>query len=177
MAAFTDQQLVVGCRKDRQGPAKVDIIDRQDGKLVKTVVDTGALPELFCPYHIILAANGELFVSSFANHCVYKMNLSTGTIVQSLTHAKLQFPQQLTMDPSGTIYVCSTYGHCILAVGKKGDWCRLLDCETYSNKGFDKPYSLCLVEGGIVVGWNKPFHPFDSILITYSLQGKEVISN
>ena len=148
-----DHTLIVGCWKDGDGPASIDVISRHGG-LVRTVVDGNTLTGLKGPSKIYIM-DGHVMIPDLDQRCVHRVEVTTGRLVNTLTHPELKKPWQVVGDEHGNMYVTSTGGQCVLVLTASGQWRRLLRGFQHSDIVYVCPLSLCLTRSGIVVVWMK----------------------
>ena len=148
-----DDTLIVGFWKDGDGPHSIDVITRHGG-LVRTVVDANTLTGLKGPSKICIM-DGHVMIPDLDQHCVYRVEVTTGRLVDTLTHPQLKAPWQVVADEHGNMYVASGDGQCVLVLTTSGQWRRLLHAPQHSDKGYVCPLSFCLTRSGIVVVWTK----------------------
>ena len=148
-----DDTLIVGCWEDGDGPASIDVITRHGG-LVRTVVDGNTLTGLERPTEICIM-DGHVMIPDPDQHCVYRVEVTTGRLVDTLTHPQLKTPCQVVADGHGNMYAASAVGQCVLVLTTSGQWRRLLHAPQHSDKDYVCPVSLSLTRSGIVVVWVK----------------------
>ena len=148
-----DDTLIVSCLKDGGGPASIDVITRHGG-LVRTVVDGNTLTGLQKPRQICIM-DGHVMIPDLHQDCVHRVEVTTGRLVDTLTHPVLKTPCQVVADEHGNMYVTSAVGQCVLVLTASGQWRRLLHAPQHSDKDYVCPVSLCLTRSGIVVVWVK----------------------
>ena len=148
-----DDTLIVSCWKDGGGEASIDVI-RRHGGLVRTVVDGNTLTGLKRPRKMCIM-DGHVMIPDPDQHCVYRVEVTTGRLVDTLTHPQLKKPWQVVGDEHGNMYVVSVNGQCVLVLTASGQWGRLLYGPQHSDKDYVRPVSLCLTRSGIVVVWMK----------------------
>jgi hypothetical protein len=108
-------RLVVGCSRDYYDnkPASVDIIS-MSGKKVRTLVSSNTLAGLYKPRYLS-RHNDTIFVSDSGSHCVFVVSLVTGSVLHTITHTQMKFPQQVCVGGGGTLLVASELSRCVLA--------------------------------------------------------------
>ena len=148
-----DDTLIVSCWKDGDGSASIDVI-RRHGGLVRTVAGGNTLTRLKRPRQICIMG-GHVMIPDLDQHCVYRVEATTGQLVNILTHPQLKIPQQVVADEHGNMSASSLGGLCVLVLTASGQWRRLLHAPQHSDKDYVYPSSLCLTRSGIVVVWMK----------------------
>ena len=147
-----DDTLLVGCWEDNDGPARVDIIG-PDGVVVRTVVDGNSLPGLEKPCQMSVVG-GDVLVPDLGQDCVYRVQLSAGRLLETLTHPDLKKPTQVVSDEGRNLYVVSFEGQCVLGQSPRGEWRRLLHGPEHGAKENILPWAMCLInEAGVAVSW------------------------
>ncbi|XP_070182588.1 uncharacterized protein [Littorina saxatilis] len=168
VAGNVDSTLVVSCREHSDDPERVDVINRR-GDVVMTLVDSVRLPELKS-VGSLCAAGGDVLVSDFWGHAVYRLTMATGEIVDTLTHTDLQNPQGVVVDKADNVYIASTNCHCVMVKSASGEWRRLLRGPDDSEKGCNFPWGVCVSgEGVVVVAWCRPRVQGVSVVVGYTL--------
>ena len=114
---LVDQTLLASCFKTDTDHARVDVITRE-GYVVRTLVDSIALKDLWEPYYLSVSG-GCVLVSGWWANSVYKVDVTTGLPVDTLTHPYLESPRQVCADVVGNIYIASGEGHCVLVRSTK----------------------------------------------------------
>ena len=99
--------------------------------------------------------DGHVMILDADQHCVYRVEVTTGRLVDTLTHPELKTPWQVVADEHGNMYVTSADGQCVLVLTASGQWRRLLHAPQHSDKDYVCPMALCLTRSGIVVVWVK----------------------
>ena len=148
-----DDTLIVSCWKDGDGPASIDVITRHGG-LVRTVVDANTLTGLKMPKQIC-TMDGHVMITDPHQRCVHRVEVTTGRLVDTLTHPQLKTPWQVVADEHGNRYVASANAECVLVLTTCGQWRKLLHGPQHSDRDYVRPVSLCLTRSGIVVVWTK----------------------
>ncbi|XP_070211027.1 uncharacterized protein [Littorina saxatilis] len=139
VASNVDSTLVVSCHEhSSEKPQRVDVINRR-GDVVMTLVDSVRLPGLKS-VGSLCAAGGDVLVSDFWGHAVYRLTVATGEIVDTLTHTDLQNPQGVAVDKAGNVYIASTNCHCVMIKSTRGEWGRFLRGPDDSGKGCNFPW-------------------------------------
>ena len=159
-----DDTLIVSCWNGGGGAASIDVISRHGG-LVRTVVDGNTLTGLERPRQICIM-DGHVMIPDPDQDCVYRVEVTTGRLVDTLTHPQLKTPWHVVADEHGNMYVASADGQCVLVLTASGQWRRLLHGPQHSDKDYIHPLSLCLTRSGIVVVWMKGDH---RVVIGYDL--------
>ena len=109
---LTDHTLLVSCWKTNSDPARVDVITRC-GVVVRTVVDSTMLTQLISPLYLCVAGDCVL-LTDWKKHAVYKVDVTTGQLMDTLTHTDMRSPHQVCVDGDGNIYIASANGQCVL---------------------------------------------------------------
>ena len=146
-----DDTLIVSCSKDGDGPAIIDVITKHGG-LVRTVVDGNTLTGLERPTKICIM-DGHVMIPDLHQDCVYRVEVTTGRLVDTLTHPQLNTPWQVVGDEHGNTYVTSVFDRCVLVLTASGQFRKLLHARQHIDKDYVYPVSLCLTRSGIVVVW------------------------
>ncbi|KAK7108566.1 uncharacterized protein [Littorina saxatilis] len=150
-----DVTLVVGCWKDDDGPARIDVI-RHDGSVVRTVADESSIPGLKSPCQL-LQLGDRLIIPDLLANCVYILELSSGRLVETVTHADIKKPTQVLVDGRENLYFVSHEGQCVLVRSPEGQWRHLLRGKEDGVNELTSPWAACLIDTGIVVAWNNNF--------------------
>ena len=113
-----DETLILGGK----GPDGlcVDIVDRTGAK-VKTLVDNGTLDRLKYLRELCVS-NGHVIIPDTSNHCVYMVEVTTGRLVDTLTHPNMKNPSKVVADAHGNLYLASRDGQCVLVRTPDGQW-------------------------------------------------------
>ncbi|KAK7087536.1 tripartite motif-containing protein 2-like [Littorina saxatilis] len=143
-----DDTLLVSRWKDEGGPAGVDVIKR-NGSLVRTVIDGTKLEGLEMQYSICVV-DGHVLIPDFSQHCVYRVEVTSGRLVDTLTHPDLKGPTQVVADDDGKLYIVCEQSHSVVVWSCEGEWRRLLQHGSGDNS---YPVAMCLTKSGITVGW------------------------
>ena len=172
VAGNSDDTLVVSCGEDGGRPSRVDVITRR-GHVVRTVIDGRNLSGLEVPDYLCVA-DGQVWISDFWAYTVHKVELTTGRAECSQTHTYMKNPRQVAVDrlagkASGSVYVASYGGQCVMARTGKGEWRRLLHGPRHSLRGYDIPCGVCSTDRGLVVAWCNEALISDSVVIGYDI--------
>ena len=164
---LTDHTLLVSCRKTDSGPARVDLITR-GGEVVRTVVDSTMLTQLSGPDSLCVSG-GCVLLSDWRTHAVYTVDITTGQLVDTLTHTDMKFPRQICVDGEGNIYIASEGGRCVLVRSTGNQWERVVYSPDHTDQGCDRPYGVCVTRSGrLVVAWRKGVS--NSVVTGYDLK-------
>ena len=148
----TQHTLIVSSRKTASDPARVDVITI-GGDVVKTVVDGTTLKKLWEPRHLCVV-DGFVLLSAYEKDAVYKVDLTTGRLVDTLTHSGMKAPRQTCVDREGNIYVVAYGSSSVLVRSSKGRW-RLLVGPLYVKGERCRPSGLCVTRSAsLVVIWD-----------------------
>ena len=181
--------LLASCWEDDDGPARVDVVSRRDGKVVRTITDGHSLPALRQPCQPCRGVTPDgrdlVLVPDLQGDCVFSLDLSSGRLLDTLTGPELRKPTQAARDGRGNVYVVSHEGRCVLVRrwwspgvggtgglggGGEGGWRRLLHGGLGGPGGEHVlPWALSLTgPSGLVVSWMKDYaSPF--VVIGYQL--------
>ena len=165
---LTDDTLLVCIGKTVKSPATVNIITRK-GDLVMPVVNSTTLTQLCAPSRMCVSQDSVL-LSDWAKDAVYKVNVSTGQLLDTLTHRDMRRPGQVCVDGEGNIYTVSSESGCVLVMSKQKEWRRIVYSPDHTDQGCHKPLGVCVTTSGrLVVAWCNP----DShcVVIGYELKG------
>ena len=164
---LTDHTLLVSCEKTVSDPARVDLITR-GGEVVRTVVDSTMLAQISIPDY--LCGSGDcVLVSDWWTHAVYTVDVTTGQLVDTLTHTDMKSPGQVCVDGEGNIYIASARGQCVLVRSTENQWIRIVYSPDHTDQGCDWPWSVCVTRSGrLVVAWYKPYS--HSVVTGYELK-------
>ncbi|KAK7087389.1 uncharacterized protein [Littorina saxatilis] len=160
----SDDALLVSCWQNGERAASVDVI-RRDGSVLRTVTNGNSLTGLASPRQMCVT-DGNVLVPDFEKQCVYRVELTTGNLVNVLTHKQLVKPIEVAADQHRNVYVVSCDNQCVLVRSPSGEWRRLLHGAEHGSRGCVKPFALCLTDSGIVVSWAR-LHSDNSV--AYSL--------
>ena len=164
---LTDHTLLVSCGKTDSDPARVDLITR-GGEVVRTVVDSTMLTQLGTP-HYLCVSGGCVLLSDWRTHAVYRVDVTTGQLVDTLTHTDMKCPRQVCVDGEGNIYIASGSGRCVLVRSTGKQWKRVVYSPDHTDQGCDRPLGVCVTTSGrLVVGWNK--YKSHSVVTGYDLK-------
>ena len=151
---LTDHTLLVSCVKTVSDPARVDLITR-GGEVVRTVVDSTMLTQLSKP-DFLCVSGGCVLLSDWLTHAVHTVDITTGHLVDTLTHTDIEFPNQVCVDGEGNIYIVSGDGHCVLVRSTGKQWRRVVYSPDHTDQGCDWPHGVCVTRSGrLVVAWGK----------------------
>ena len=151
---LTDHTLLVSCLETVSDPARVDLITR-GGEVVRTVVDSTMLTQLSAPDSLCVSG-GCVLLSDWRTHAVYRVDVTTGQLVDTLTHTDMESPCQVCVDGEGNIYIASVGGHCVLVRSTGKQWKRVVYSPEHTDQGCDRPCGLCVTRSGrLVVAWGK----------------------
>ena len=151
---LTDHTLLVSCGKTVSEPARVDLITRE-GEVVRTVVDSTMLTQLSAPDYLCVSG-GCVLLSDERTHTVYTVDITTGQLVDTLTHTDMVSPGQVCVDGEGNIYIASADGQCVLVRSTGKQWGRVVYSPDHTDQGCDWPYGVCVTRSGrLVVAWRK----------------------
>ncbi|KAK7087397.1 E3 ubiquitin-protein ligase TRIM71-like [Littorina saxatilis] len=171
-----DDTLLVSCHKDNGGPAGVDVI-RRDGSLVRTVIDGDTLTGLERVSKICVV-DGHVLIPDCGQDCVYRVEVTSGRLVEILTHPDLKGPVHTLADDDGNVYIVCVDGESVVVCSCEGEWRRLLHGPQHGSGENSVPGSMCLTKSGIVVTWlrrNEGTVVFDKV-IEYTLLEEENIT-
>ena len=146
-----DDTLFVSCWKDGHGPACVDVI-RRDGEVVRRIA-VDKTPTILERPLAICVMDGHVMITDLDHDCVYRVKVTTGRLVDTLTHPDLKKPCQVVVDDQGNRYMASRDGQCVLVLTAGGQWRRLLHGPQHGDKDFVYPVRLCLTKSGMAVVW------------------------
>ena len=149
-----DDTLIVLCCEDPDGPARVDIVQRRDGVLVRTVVGDRTLSGLRRAGRIYLRGV-DMLICDWSINCIYKLHVTSGRLMDTITHPDMNGPFGVVADEKGNMYVSCIQSKCVLLLTTGGEWKKLLQAAQHSDKDCDHPMSLCLTMFGIVVVWKQ----------------------
>ena len=153
---LTDHTLLVSCGKTDSGPARVDLITR-GGEVVRTVVDSTMLTQLWDPLYLCVSG-GCVLLSDWKTHAVYTVDVTTGQLVDTLTHTDMVSPGQVCVDREGNIYIVSGGGRCVLMRSTGDQWGRVVYSPDHTDQGCDRPLGVCVTRSGrLVVAWRKGY--------------------
>ena len=159
VAGLPSQRLVVGCWKDRDGPATIDIIDYRGNVLHTLMTRHTNIPDtevtLKCSLYLHYNdTNNELLVSDRWANSVHRINMSNNEVLPSLTHPQLKYPHQITTDHHGHLAVASTDGQCVVVYMKSGGWRTLATGQDHGQGDFVCPRAVCLTDSGhVIIAW------------------------
>ncbi|XP_070204682.1 uncharacterized protein [Littorina saxatilis] len=166
--AFDDSRMVVSCCRDGRSdqPPSVDFFTL-GGNVEGQAVTSQLLTELRDPRY--LCVHGvHVYISDFENHCVYKADLSTGQLIDKLTHPQLQSPCQVCTDHTGNLYVTSKEGR-VLVRTRSGQWRSVLEGRQHGEGVRTRPRCVVSVpDTELLVSWDKDVGG-DSVLKGYHL--------
>ncbi|KAK7092538.1 tripartite motif-containing protein 3-like [Littorina saxatilis] len=140
-------KLLVTCDADFDGPASVDII-RRDGGFVRTVTDASQLRGLTNITKIWVDGN-NVFIPATNQDCVYRVEISSGKMKETIKHPDLRTPTHVEIDADGNVYIACFGSQCVLVRNTAGKWRTIL---TGSQRD-TLPCALGLAERGIAVVW------------------------
>ena len=160
-----DKTLIVSCGKDDDGPACVDVI-RHDGRMVRRIVDDKTLTQLRKPLAICVMDN-HVMIPDPIHDCVYRVEVTTGLLVDTFTHPHLKKPIQVVADGQGNLYMASRNRQNVLVLTASGQCTSLLQGPQHSDKDYVYPVSLCLTRAGLAVVWRNKQNI--CLVIDYSL--------
>ena len=164
---LTDHTLLVSCGKTDSDPARVDLITR-GGEVVRTVVDSTMLTQLSGP-HYLCVSGGCVLLSDWWTHAVFTVDITTGQLVDTLTHTDMKSPRQVCVDGEGNIYIASVGGHCVLVRSTGKQWKRVVYSPDHTDQGCDRPCGVCVTRSSrLVVAWYK--YNSDSVVTGYDLK-------
>ena len=164
---LTDHTLLVSCVKTVSDPARVDLITR-GGEVVRTVVDSTMLTQLSLPDYLCVSG-GCVLLSDLGTNTVYKVDVTTGQLVDTLTHTDMKSPGQVCVDGEGNIYIVSGGGQCVLVRATGKQWRRVVYSPDHTDQGCDRPYGVCVTRSGrLVVAWRKGVS--NSVVTGYDLK-------
>ena len=151
---LTDHTLLVSCGKTDSDPACVDLITR-GGEVVRTVVDSTMLTQLSGPDYLCVSG-GCVLLSDWWTHAVYRVDVTTGQLVDTLTHRYMKSPDQVCVDREGNIFIASADGRCVLVRSTGNQWKRVVYSPDHTDQGCDWPLGVCVTRSGrLVVAWCK----------------------
>ena len=163
---LTDHTLLVSCGKTDSDPARVDLITR-GGEVVRTVVDSTMLTQLSGP-HCLCVSGGCVLLSDWWTHAVFTVDITTGQLVDTLTHIDMKSPRQICVDEEGNIFIASDGGRCVLVRSTGKQWRRVVYSPDHTDQGYDWPWGVCVTRSGrLVVAWRKDFS--HSVVTGYDL--------
>nr|KAG5702643.1 hypothetical protein BaRGS_028029 [Batillaria attramentaria] len=161
-----EDNLIVSCWKEREGPACVDVITRA-GEVVHIVINSRLLKDMSYPRYVCVVGGDVLIADNDANS-VFRVELATGCLVDTLTHPDLKRPRQVCADPSGNVYIACSGSHCVLVMSADGRWRRLLEKGQHKGGNYHvTPCGMCLTNTGLVVTWKGV--PGRSVVVGYDL--------
>ena len=164
---LTDHTLLVSCVKTVSDPARVDLITR-GGEVVRTVVDSTMLTQLFLPDYLCVSG-GCVLLSDLGTNTVYKVDVTTGQLVDTLTHRYMKSPGQVCVDGKENIYIASEGGRCVLMRSTGKQWRWVVYSPDHTDQGCDRPYGVCVTRSGrLVVAWRKGVS--NSVVTGYDLK-------
>nr|KAG5702632.1 hypothetical protein BaRGS_028018 [Batillaria attramentaria] len=164
-AGVEKDTLIVGCSKDDDGPASVDVITR-GGDVIMTVISNDVMKELRDPEYVCVLG-GDVLISDSGDDTVFRVELATGRVLAKLTHPDMTDPRQVAVDGSGNIYIaCGANGN-VMAVSAAGKWRRLLEGTQHGDGTRDKARGVCVTKSGLVVTWCE-FSGY-SVMVGYDL--------
>jgi hypothetical protein len=168
VAGHPDGTLIVSCwRGVNNGVARVDVVSRR-GKVLRTVTNSKRLTQLDEPLYLC-AYDKHIFVLDVESHAVFKVNIKTGQLVDTMTHPDIKRPHQVTVDASGNLLVASAGGHCVLVRSTGGQWRKLVEAPQDTDKEFYHPVGVCVTSSGrLYVAWRKSYLD-RSVVIAYDL--------
>ena len=144
--------LLVSCMKTERDPARVDVITIE-GDLVRTVVDSTMLNELWEPKYLCVF-DGCVLLSACEKDAAFKVDLATGQLVDTLTQADMEAPLQVCVDSGGNIYIAAYGKGCVVVRSRQGLWRRLVGDPT--NEDCDRPSCVSVAGSGrLIVIWDK----------------------
>ena len=146
-----DDTLLVSTCVRYNNTIHVEVVSRNGARL-KSLVDSMTLGGLKEPSGMCIF-NGYLVISDLQSHCVYRVEVATGHLVNTLTHPDLVSPSQVVADSRGNLYVSSTDAQRVLVLTPRGRWISLLNGHQHSDRNHTLPLSLCVTKTGIVVEW------------------------
>ena len=161
----SDDTLIVSCMKDSDGPACVDVI-RRDGEMVRRIAE-GKTPVRLKRPAAICVMEGHVMIPDFEYNCVYKVEVTTGHLADTLKHPELKTPGQVAADGRGNLYVSSEGGKSVFVLAASGQWRRLLHGPQHSDKDYVRSTCLCLTKSGLAVVWRNKQDA--DIVIVYNL--------
>ena len=159
---LTDHTLLVSCLGTDSDPARVDLITR-GGEVVRTVVDSTMLTQLSSLFYLCVSG-GCVLLSEWRTDAVYRVDVTTGQLVDTLTHTYMKSPRQVCMDGKGNIYIANYSGQCVLVRSTWNRWKRVVYSPAHTEQGCDRPCGVCVTRSGrLVVAW-------DSVVTGYDLK-------
>ena len=151
---LTDHTLLVSCGKTYSEPARVDLITR-GGEVVRTVVDSTMLTQLSAPFYLCVSG-GCVLLSDWGAQAVFTVDVTTGQLVDTLTHTDMDLPGQVCVIGEGNIYIASADGRCVLVRSTGKQWRRVVYSPDHTDQGCYWPFGVCVTRSGrLVVAWGK----------------------
>lgn len=163
-----DDTLIVSCGRSGQDAASIDVI-RRDGTLVRTILDSNALPDLNQPDHIHLTRQQNLLVSDAGTNRIFVIEPLEGQLLDTYAHDDLKQPRQVITDAAGNCYVASEGGKCVLVRSVNGFWRRLLYGPLHGDGPRTKPWAVSLVGDTLVVAWDD--RETYAVVVVYKVSG------
>ena len=127
---------------------------------------TAAVTEFHNPYGLAFDASGSLFIADEFNHCIRKVDMSTGIISTVAgtgspaytgdgglaVAATLQYPIYISFDLPGNMYISDNGNHCIRKVNTSGRIVTIAGTGSPGNSGDGGPATAALLKfpGGTV---------------------------
>ena len=143
--------LIVSRWNEHGGTAGVDIV-RRNGHLVKTIRNDESATLLDSPMHLCVM-DGHVLIPELNYSTVLRVEVTTGRVMDTLTHPDLKAPHQVVVDGQRNMYVTSRDGQCVLVQSASGQWRKLLHGPQHSVMGYVYPVRLCLTKAGLAVTW------------------------
>jgi hypothetical protein len=168
VAGHTDGNLIVSSAKSGvNGVGRIYIINRE-GQILKTLTDSNRIQQLKCPM-FLCAANNYIFFSDAGSYTsVFKVDINSGQLIDTLSHPALERPYEVKVDTAGNLLVASTEGQAIMVCSPGKEW-RTLPLPTNS-EGYNHPFGVCLTSSGrLVVAWTNQNGHVKSIVTVYDL--------
>lgn len=150
-AGCDDNTLVVGCGRDMRKSPCIDVISLS-GDVLRTIANSDDVEGLIDPEYLFMVGD-EVLVSDWGSHSVLRVDLATGCLIDTMTHAQLKLPCQVATDSEGSVYIASAERRCVMIRSVGGEWRRFL---VGTNDG-DGPLPIGIFISGktVWVSWYK----------------------
>jgi hypothetical protein len=122
------------------------------GQFVRTLVSSQSLPGLQKPNYLCIH-NDQLLISDYGSECIFRVDLATGRLSDTLRHPLLEKPRQVCVDVAGNVYVASYGCGVVLVMSPAGQWHEILTSEKHGQDGYPYPTALGVSQFGLVVSW------------------------
>ncbi|XP_053386352.1 uncharacterized protein LOC128550733 [Mercenaria mercenaria] len=155
--AYSNKTLIVSNEENEN----VQILD-MSGHIIKTIgKDHNGKPLFTAPIHLAVSPdNKTIYVSDWDRHTVTSITFD-GKIKAIYKDDKLAQPSQLTVDDSGTVYVCGSASHNVHQLSSDLTKVKILLNESH---GMNRPVSVAYCKGNnrLYVGmWNSNIKVFN----------------